>query len=155
MMKDIPKISAQIIFGLLISWIVTCGVVLAQPLCCVTITDSCIPTFNRIQGDATLNAKCKQSQLHRRSPDLPGIAVSEILPKDVNAQSSCCENLPCDGLSLTTRYNTPSQHYPILKVRKVGSFYSTYGLQKFLGPKFQSVPLQPTSIYILTQSIIC
>jgi len=154
-MKEIYKKPAQLILVLLISWIVTYGIVFAQPLCCGTITDSCIPAFSRIQFDATLNIKYRTSLSHRRSPKLPAIAVSNILPKDVDAKSSCCENEPCDGVCITTCYKSSAQQRHILQVKKVGSFHATYGLQNILNQKSQSMPLQLTSIYILTKSIIC
>lgn len=154
-MKDIHKNPSQLILALFISWIVTYGTVFAQPLCCGTITDSCRPVFSRFQFDETHSINCNTSTSLRRNPKLPAIAVSERLPKNVDAKSSCCANDPCDGFNLTAGYNKPLQHCPILQVKKVGSFYSTSGLQDLLNQQFQSVPLHPTSIYILTKSIIC
>ena len=154
-MKDIYKNPAQVIFGLLISWLVTYGIVFAQPLCCGAITDKCIPAFNRVQIDETLGIKCKASLSHRRNLTQLWIAASEMLPKDVDAKSGCCENEPCVGFNLTFYNHSSTQQCPILQVKKIDSFHATFGLQNLLNLKSQSIPLPTTSIYILTKSIIC
>lgn len=147
--------SAQLTLALLISWIVTYGIVFAQPLCCLAITDRCIPAFNRIQTDAALSVKCRASLSCRRNLTQPWIAESEILPKDVDAKSNCCENEPCGVFNLTACYNTSSQRCPIAQNKEFGSLHVANGLQNTLDIESQLIPLHPTSIYILTKSIIC
>jgi hypothetical protein len=154
-MNDICKNSAQIILTLLIFWLVSYGIVFSQSFCCSAISDNCIPAFNRIQTDTTLSVKCKASLSHTRSLTLLGTAESKILPKDVDAKSTCCESEPCDGFDLTTCYNNSSQQGSILRVKEFSSFHVTNGLQNTLNQKSQSIPPHPTSIYILTRSIIC
>ena len=154
-MKAIYTKPAQLTLAFFISWIVTYGIVFAQPLCCGAFADRCIPAFNRIQADATLSIKCSASLSDRRHPRLPWTAESEILPKDDDAESSCCENEPCGGVGLNTCYYTTSQQCPIAQVKEFCSFHVTNGLQSTLKVESQLILLYPTSIYILTKSIIC
>ena len=154
-MKEMYRKPAQLTLALIISWIVTYGIVFAKPLCCGATADRCIPAFNRIQVDATLITKCSASLSHRYNLTPPWTAASEILPKDANAGPSCCENDPCGGFNLTAWYYTPSQLCPIAQVKEFGSFHVANGLQNTLNIESQSVLLHPTSIYILTKSIIC
>jgi hypothetical protein len=74
---------------------------------------------------------------------------------DVGAKSSCCENEPCGVFNLTSCYNTSSQQCPIAQDKEFGSFHVANGLQNTLNLESQLIPLHPTSIYILTKSIIC
>jgi hypothetical protein len=154
-MSDMVKNLAKLLLALLISWIISFGIVFAQPLCCRTISDSCISASNRIQTDAALNIKCRSSVSHNRGATQLWIIVSELSPNNVSAKSSCCENEPCDGFDLTLCYNNSSQQGSVLRVKDFDSFHATNGLQNTLNQKSQSIPLHPTSIYILTRSIIC
>ena len=145
---------AQIFLVLLISWIISYGIVFAQPFCCGTISDRCISTFKRIKTDATLSIKCRSSVSHNRVGTQSSIITSELSPNKVKAKSICCENEPCDGISLTTCYNSSSPQGPILQVKELGSFHVTTGLQNNLTQESLSIQLQPTSIYILNRTII-
>lgn len=145
---------AQIFLVLLISWIISYGIVFAQPFCCGTISDRCISTFKRIKTDATLSIKCRSSVSHNRVGTQPSIITSELSLNKVNAKSSCCENEACDGFNLTTCYNSPSVQSPILQVKELGLFHVSTGLQNTLTRDSQSIRLQPASIYILNRTII-
>ena len=154
-MSDMVKYLAQIISALVISWIISYGIVFAQPFCCGTIPDRCISAFNRIKTDAKLSIICRASVSHNRGGTQPWVIASELSVNNVNAKSSCCENERCDGFDLTTCYNSSSLQGPILQVKEFGSFQVTNGLQNTVNKESKSIPLHPTSIYILNRSIIC
>lgn len=145
---------AQIFLSLLIAWIISYGIVFAQPFCCGTISDRCISASKRIKTDATLSIKCRASVSHNRVGTQPSIITSELSPKKVNANSSCCENEPCNGFNLTTCYYSPSLQGPILQVKELGSFHVSTGFQNTLTRESLSIRLQPASIYILNRTII-
>ena len=154
-MKETYKKPAQLTLALLISWIVTYGMVFAQPLCCGTVTDSCIPAFNSTQFDADHSIKCRASLSHRCNPPVPAIVSSEILLADFDTDSNCCEKKPCDGFNQTKCFNSSSQQSPNLPVKKFGLVDAIDGFQNTLTQKSLSIPLRLIPIYILTKTIIC
>ena len=145
---------AQIFLALLIAWIISYGIVFAQPFCCGIISDRCISVSKRIKTDATLSIKCRASVSHNRGVTQPSTITSELSPKKVKAKSSCCETEPCDGFNLTPCYNYSSLQGPILQVKELGSFYVSTGFQNTLTRESLSIRLQPASIYILNRTII-
>ena len=154
-MSDMVKNLAQITMGLLISCIISYGFVIAHPLCSGTISDRCKSTLNKIKTDATPSIKCRASVSHNCERTQPSIIISKLSPNKVNAKTSCCEYEPCDGFHLTTCNNYSSQQPSIFRALEYDSFRKKKALKNSLNQQSPSIPRHPTSIYILTRTIIC
>lgn len=153
-MKEIYKKTAQIGLALLISWIVSYGIVFAQPLCCGIIIDSCIPALKKTHLDATLKTKCGESLSHRPSLHLHAVVSPELLLADFGTDPNCCEKEMCAVFNQTVYSNTSSSKYPKLLAKWGNLIDFDSGFQNPLFQKTQSIPLRLTSIYILTKSMI-
>jgi hypothetical protein len=154
-MKEIFKKPAQLTLALLISWIVTYGIVFAQPLCCGTTIDRCLPAIKRTQTAPPLSIKCRAPLSQRRNPQLYAIGSPAILQPDFDDDVTCCKKESCDGINQTTYFNSSPAQNSILPVTRVGLVGAKNGFQNALNLKSQSRPLRLTSIYILTKSIVC
>lgn len=154
-MKEMYKKPAQLTLALLISWIVSFGIVFAQPLCCGTIIDRCFPAFKRTHIADALSIKCGASLSQRRNSQLHAIGSPVILQADYDDDVTCCEKQPCDGFNQTTCFNSSPAQNSILPVTRVGLVGANNGFQNALNLKSQSIPLRLTPIYILTKSIVC
>ena len=154
-MKEMYKKPAQLTLALIISWIVTFGIVFAQPLCCGTIIDRCLPAFKRTHIDDAHSIKCRASLSQRRNSQLYAIGSPVILQADYDDDVTCCEKQPCDGFNQTKCLNSSSQQSPNLPVKKFGLVDAIDGFQNTLTQKSLSIPLRLIPIYILTKTIIC
>lgn len=154
-MKEIYKKPAQLTLTLIISGIMTFGIVFAQPLCWGTIIDCCLPAFIKTQSDNELSIKCSASLSNRRNTQLHAMVTPVILHTCYNGNVTCCENEPCDGFIKTNCFNSSPPQNPKLPVKKVGFVYANSCFNINLNKKSQPIPLHLTSIYILTKSIIC
>ena len=154
-MKEMYKKPAQLTLALLISWIVTYGIVFAQPLFCGTIIDRCLPAFKRTQIDAALSIKCRASLSQRGNSQLYAIGSPVILQADYDDDVTCCEKKPCDGYNQTACFNSSPAQNSLFPVTRVGLVCANNGFQNALNVKSQSMPFRLKSIYILTKSIVC
>ena len=139
---------------ILISWIVVYGIVYEQQVCCSTIVDVCIPSFNMISGSSAIDYSCRTSPSHHRNLRLQSIDYSENLPADCDAKNACCKTDRCDGYNQSTYFNPsfPKYAYPLQK--NINSFDASDGERRAFEAYSLSTSQKAVPIYILTQSII-
>ena len=152
-MKQLLKKTTQSSTVILISSILVYGSVHAQQVCCSTIVDACIPTFNRI-SNYTNNNSYGTSPSHHRNRRLQPIHYSDNFSADCDSKNACCKTDRYNRYNQSTYFNPsfPKYSYPLQK--NVSSFHAGDGQQRAFETYTLSTPLKAVPIYILTQSII-
>ena len=154
MKKLIDKI-IQTSTAILISCIVVYGIVYAQPICCSTIVDACIPTSNRISVSYNIDNSCRTVHSHHFNNQLQSTLCSKNIPADFGSGNTCCETDRCDGYNQAAEFSLSfiQDFYPLQK--NLGSFDAGNGTQARFEPYNLSTSHKAIPIYILTESIIC
>lgn len=154
-MKDLITKIIHTFAATLISCIVVYGMVYAQQVCCSTIVDACIPTFNRISDSYIIDNCCRTSPSHNRDNQLQSNFCSESIIADFGSDNTCCETDRCDGYNQVTELGLSfiQDFYPLQKT--LSSFDAGSGAQTTTPSNKRSTFHKVVPIYILTESIIC
>ena len=154
MKKFINKIiltSSAIIFAGIVGY----GIVYAQQVCCSTILDACISTFNRTSAGYNIDISHGVSPPHNLSNQLQSNLCSKNILADFDSGNACCESDRCGGYNQATEFSLSftQDFHPLQK--SISSFDAAKGAQTTFEPYNLSTPHKAEPIYILTKSIIC
>ena len=154
MKKSINKI-IHTSTAILISCIVVCGIVCAQPICCSTIVDACIPTSNRISVGYNIDNSFRISPSDYLNNHLQSTLCSKNILADFGSGNACCETDRCDGYNQAAEFSLSFIHDFYPKQKNLTSFGAGNGAQARFEPYNLSTSHKAIPIYILTESIIC
>ena len=141
--------------AILISCIAVYGIVFAQQVCCSSIIDACIPTFNRISANCNNNGSCRITQLRSLNNLLQSGLCSKNLLEDFDAATTCCKTDRCDSYTEATVLSLSTiRNVHLLQFNNSSPDAGNVAPVTFQ-PYNLSTPCNTVPIYILTESIIC
>ena len=153
-MKRLSNKIIQITAAGFFSWVLACGIVYAQLVCCNVIADTCIRDSIKVSNINGINYSYGSSPF-----SLPGslqtVHCSGQFPVDFGSGKACCEPKQCDNYKQAKYFNASFPHYPLTFERGLSFFGSNGGAQNTFELESRSTSLQSVPIYLLTKSIIC
>lgn len=134
--------------------IVYTGLAAAQPLCCGTLSGTCMPAVEAMKAGHAIGVLKGPAPACRRGGDRHVVPAGEALSTGAGAENACCRNEHRDRFlqAINFSVSSPQDLYPI--PQKSGATPAgEHGRTAFATGSLAKFP-KVVAIYLLTQSII-